>query len=186
VARPQGKWILTIKGLENSLAFINFNYDDVLEKNFLNFSNLPSKYIRYNHRPRLEDLSRVKVNALFPHGKFSETQGQGYYITIHKQTMKSHQTEHLDVVSCYESNKHQIIYSDFSHSSFELYLMGLGGGMKVNLDNIEFPYNSISSVHVTIKNPANKVGVVKYLSEKYNTTLIKTYQSCDELVKKAF
>ena len=37
-------------GLENKLAFINYNYDQVLDKNILNFFHLPQKQKIFNFR----------------------------------------------------------------------------------------------------------------------------------------
>jgi hypothetical protein len=176
--------ILSNDELENALAFINYNYDDVLEKNFLNFSYLPPKYIQFNHRIRLAKLSKIKIDALYPHGKFTDNHEEASFLSVYKDTMKSHQKEHLDVVSCYESKKHSIIYGDARSGSFELYIMGLGAGLKINLDNIEFPYDKISNIYVTVKDPRKKEEAIKYLSERFETTLIKTYLSCEELVKK--
>lgn len=178
--------ILINRGLESSLAFINFNYDDILEKNFLNFSYLHPKQRLYNYRPRLATLSNIGVTALYPHGKFFENQDEESHIFIKKETMKSHQKVHLDVVSCYESNKHTIVYNDLSDAPFELYLMGLGGGLRINLNNIVFPRNPISTVHVTIKDPAKKDEVIGFLTNKYKTAEIKIYYKCDDLVKKVF
>jgi len=178
--------ILSSVGLENSLSFINFNYDDVLEKNYLDFSYLPKKHRELNRRLRLEQLSGVNTTAFYPHGKFSESKEIKSYITIHKQTMKSHLKDHLDVVSCYESENHDIIFEDLNSSPLDIYILGLGGGMTINLDKFKFKYNPISNIHVTIKDSKNEATTIKYLSEKYKTTKIKSYRTCDELVNKAF
>lgn len=173
--------ILKNPGMEESLAFVNFNYDDVLEKNFLDFSYLHSKARELTYSQRLAELSSVLARALYPHGKFSK--GQESHLSIEMQTIKSDHSEYLDVVSCYEGDKHSIYKKG---DTFELYILGLGGGLTVNLDRITFPYNSISSVHVTITDPKKNPEIVSFLSERYKTSQILTYSSCKELVTKCF
>jgi hypothetical protein len=179
------KILFNQNGLESSLAFINFNYDDVLEKNFLNFSYLHPKQQRLNYRLRLVKLSNIRVNALYPHGKFSINQDHESHVTIYKETMKSHDETLLDVVSCHESNNHTVS-NGWSRPSFELYLMGLGNGLKINLNKIRMPLNSITTVHVTIKNQEMEKEIIGFLSEKYKNSEIKKYSTCSDLVEECF
>jgi hypothetical protein len=172
------------KSFDDSLAFVNFNYDNVLENNFLFFSHLSSKETKFNKRIRLNELHPVKIIALYPHGKFSENKGIESHIIVKKDTIKSHDPNYLDAVSCYEGNDQNTIKNSFDYP-FEIYLMGLGDGLEMNLNKIEFN-SPISTIHVTIKDLQRKNIVIKFLSEKYLKSDIKIYSSCEELVKKCF
>lgn len=65
--RALNKKILS-NNLESKLAFINYNYDDVLERNLLDFSYLPAKHRILNYAPRLERLSKAAIDVFYPHG----------------------------------------------------------------------------------------------------------------------
>lgn len=174
--------------LERKIAFINYNYDDVLDKNFLIFSYLPLKLQRYNKRERLNTLSKVIACALYPHGCFFSKQEleNTPHIKKHIDTMKSHDEKHLDVVSCYESKTHVIEKYDHG-GTIKLYLLGLGGGLKINLNSIKFKI-PISEIHVTIKDNSMKDKVMEFLSKEYKIpkTEINVYTTCEELVEKCF
>src|SRR3989338_6855626 len=75
-------------GLENNIAFVNYNYDNVLDKNFLNFDYLPTKYKLFNFKDRLGILSKVEISCLYPYGYFPSEYNSPY---IHKEaeTIKS-------------------------------------------------------------------------------------------------
>jgi len=174
------------KNLENRIAFINYNYDNVLDKNLLNFTYLPAKKQILKSKPRLDVLSLVTVSVLHPHGYFplEETEFTSHAYKFSK-TMKSNDKKYIDVVSCYESETHNV--KRFSQFPIKLYLLGLGGGLQVNLNNIEFE-NRISEVNVTIKDPNIKDRAVTFLSEKYKVpkTEIKIHSTCEELVNACF
>lgn len=169
---------------ENSLFFVNYNYDDVLERNFLNFSYLHKKHYKYKYRLRLTALSTTVVDALYPHGKFSKNEEDGSHISIRKQTMKSHQEEDLDVISCYDGEQHDIF--NYTNIAFELYILGLGGGLKTNLNNLRFPNNSIAKIHVTIKESSLRSDILRFLTERFQHSEIIIYPSCEDLVSKCF
>jgi hypothetical protein len=166
--------------LDHSLAFIDFNYDDVLERNFLIFSYLHDKHKRWLNKPRLDELREIKVKVLYPHGKFPTTYNQESHIAIYKNTMKSYETD-SDAVSCYESYKHKI--STLYGNHFELYIMGLGDGLKINLNNINFPSNPISAVHITVRNPKKRLEVIGFLSKQYPKAKIKVHSTCEKLIE---
>jgi hypothetical protein len=172
--------------LEHSLSFVNFNYDEVLERNLLDFSYLPSKLKAFKRRTRLSELVEIKLETLYPHGKFSEIFSEESHVIIKKQTIKSYDPTYLDVISCYDNEEEYTIYNPWDTPPFELYIMGLGGGLKINLDKLKFPYNSIDKVFITIKNPAIKDDVIKFLNETYETSEIQVYSTCEELVTKCF
>ncbi len=173
--------ILIKKSLENSLAFVNFNYDDILEKNFLIFDYLHQKAKELTYNLRLQKLSSVMVRALYPHGKFSRDQES--HLSIEMQTIKSGHNEYLDAVSCYEGEKH-LLYKQ--SGKFELLILGLGGGLKYNLDKISFPYNDISSIQVTVTDSGKNKEIIDFLSNRYKTNEIKVYHDCNELITKRF
>jgi hypothetical protein len=170
--------------LEKKIIFINYNYDHVLDDNFLNFNYLPEKYKILNYKERLYELSKVVVDCLCPHGNFLSNINP---VRIKKliKTMKSGNNEFIDAVSCHESEKHQIT-QDLNKKRI-LYILGLGGGLEINLNNIEFNCQ-ISEIHVTIKNEYIKKKVMNYLSEKFNidSTGIKVYRDCNDLINNCF
>jgi hypothetical protein len=67
--------------------------------------------------------------------------------------------------------------------------LGLGGGLEVNLDNIDFN-NSVSEIHITIKNnnKQDSEKVINFLTEKFKIlpSEIKIYKSCDDLIDNCF
>lgn len=171
--------------LEHQIAFINYNYDNVLDKNFLKFEYLPMKQRVFTYKSRLEYLSQATADVLHPHGAFFVDKDLKNPSNLRRRwhTMKSGNLEFLDAVSCHESYRHIVGQS----GSKKLYLLGLGGGLKVNLDNIDFE-SSISEIHVTIKSPSMRNEIVGYLSEKYSIPAdeINIYKTCKELVEKCF
>jgi hypothetical protein len=173
---------------ETKLAFINYNYDNVLEKNFLNFSYLSEKQ-RLVNRERLEELSDHRVTALFPHGNFhlSDKVNPHGHISKVSNTFKSFDKKFVDAVSCHESEPHYISKSGYATYSSKLYILGLSGGLQVNLDRINFDH-LINEVHITIHNKNYKDELIDYLCKKYkkDPSSIKVYDSCRDLIEKCF
>jgi hypothetical protein len=169
--------------LEKRIGFINYNYDDVLIRNFLDFSYLPAKHQRYNFKDRLNTLIYTKAVALYPHGHFftREDMGNDSHIESYKETMKSDDDFHLDVVACYESKTHHI--KNLGKTA-KLYVLGLGGGLKINLDNIHLK-TKISEVHITVRDESRKSETLAYLCEKYNVSVedVYIYSNCDDLIE---
>ena len=99
--------------------------------------------------------------------------------------MKSGNKKYIDAVSCYESEQHKVSRTFYQYP-IKLYLLGLGGGLQVNLNNIDF--GNISEIYVTIKDPSIRNGVIAFLSEKYKVpeTEIKIYSTCEELINACF
>src|SRR6267154_758181 len=54
--------------LEQQITFINYNYDQVLEDNLLDYEYLPTKHRRLSYKPRLDSLSNFVIRTLYPHG----------------------------------------------------------------------------------------------------------------------
>jgi len=173
--------------LSRKLSFVNYNYDDVLDRNFLNFSYLPLKHQIFNHKDSLKRLPDIYVGALFPHGNFFAGKESGFSSRLYKsiRTMKTDNEGYIDAVSCYESEYHTV--SNNHSEPLKLYILGLGGGLEVNLNNIDLDFR-ISEVHVTIKNSSLKDKIINFLSDKYNLhpEQIKVYENCAELIQKCF
>jgi hypothetical protein len=170
------------------IAFINYNYDRVLDDLFLNYTYLHKKHIRYTHRERLMQLENTIVKVLYPHGNlYRENElDSSAHTNRYVATIKSHDDSQLDAVSCYESKKH-LVYKANRVSKFKLYILGLGGGLETNLNNINL-INSISEIHVTIKDSGLHANIVNFLSNKYKIpeTEIHTYPSCEKLIDTCF
>lgn len=167
------------------LFFINYNYDDVLDKNFLNFDYLPEKLKELNYRIRLEELSRLKINCFHPHGFFKSNllDSDSNHIVKMARTIKSNNKKYIDAVSCYESDEHTLT----GQENLNLYILGLGGGLETNLNNIKFE-NPISEIHITIKNEKMKDKMINFLSDKFKIAPmeIKIYKDCNDLIDNYF
>ncbi|GEM_PF-5922535 len=186
--RKLNEKILANRGfkLEERIAFVNYNYDHVLEGNFLNFEHLPAKHRVYTHKTHLNDLSGVTAPAFYPHGSlFTDYDLIQLPNTSRLErsfhTMKTGNGEHLDVVSCFDSGSHTI--DSYSGMARKLYILGLGNGLKLNLSNLQFEI-PVSEVHVTIRDKSLKDGILNFLSKKFEIRPdeIKTYDNCDDLV----
>lgn len=173
--------------LEDRIVFVNYNYDNVLDKNFLNFDYLPEKYKLFNYSERLSHLSYTLANSFHPHGYFpSDFLPKNTARTT--KTMKSENSMYIDAVSCYESEKHTVVRSvNYDDKKRSLYILGLGAGLEINLNNISFEVE-ISNIHVTVKNQDYKDKIVDFLSKKFKipVTEIKVYTSCYDLVNNCF
>lgn len=173
------------KKLEEKIAFVNYNYDNVLNKNFLNFEYLPSKQRIFTYREELEHLAYASVQALYPHGNLF-TEEASPHIEMNINTIKSGNSKFFDAVSCYESKEHVVMTYDTS-KPVNLYFLGLGGGLATNLANLHFR-NQISEIHITIKNIELKDHIVGIISDRFGKQPeeIRIYGSCDELIDGCF
>ncbi len=179
------KKILDNTHLAKKIAFINYNYDSVLYKNFLNFKYLSQKERESTRSNELSVLSKTKAPALFPHDYlFSEKEIENYpCLNIYSNTPKTDNERDINAVSCHDSEHHNIVKFG---PAIKLYILGLGEGLQVNLNKISLSL-SISEVYVTIKDANKKDEVINFLSEKYKTvTEIQVYDTCKELVEKCF
>ncbi|HBU07202.1 MAG TPA: hypothetical protein DEB09_03920 [Candidatus Magasanikbacteria bacterium] len=169
--------------LENKIAFINYNYDNVLDTNFLNFGSLCSKDKLF-YEKRLGQLSNVKIRCLYPHGFFSEFEPNNLYRET--DTYKTNKKEYLNAVSCYDSLTHRIELENLA-KDITLYILGLGGGLEINLNNINFG-NNISKIHITIKNKQKIDDIENFLINKFkiDPTEIKVYEDCNDLINNCF
>jgi len=174
--------------LEERVAFINYNYDNVLEKNLLRFGHLPGKHLRLNNKPRLDQLSSVQVPVLYAHGnlyKKSEVP-LGSHTDRYYKTMKSGFVGYIDVVSCYESHNHTVNH-ELDADELEMYILGLGGGLKFNLSKLNIS-KKVSQISVTISNAHDDEEIIKFLSTKFKVPVEKIfiYRSCAELIDTCF
>lgn len=170
--------------LENKMAFVSYNYDNVLEKNFLNFNYLPGKHQRLNHRDRLSYLANTVVPVLYAHGNLylnSEIPQPSHTERVLK-TMKTGAEGYIDAVSCYESHEHGISHN-VNADLLNLYIMGLGGGLMFNLSKLHI-YQKISNIYVTISNSDNDHGILDFLAKKFKIPLEKifVFRTCNELI----
>lgn len=174
--------------LEKKVAFINYNYDNVLERNFLRFDHLPGKHARLNNRPRLDELSRVRVPVLYAHGSVyskSEIPPGSHTERLYK-TMKSGVAGYIDAVSCYESDNHTVMHERYA-DELKLYILGLGGGLKLNLSKLNLS-DRVSQISVTISDDKNDEEVLKFLNTKFEVPAekISVYRTCNELIDTCF
>ena len=173
--------------LERSSVFVNYNYDHVLDDNFLNYEYLSAKHKRLTYKGRLAYLSTIFINTLYPHGTLFPTyEKRSSHIYKSFDTIKTGDAELLDAVSCYEGKFHKIDDSA-TNSPRRLYIMGLGGGLIINLGRLNFGI-PISEIHVTIKDKALTSSIISFLAEKFKMTPgeIKIYNSCEDLIDACF
>lgn len=173
---------------EQHIAFISYNYDNVLEKNFLRFDHLPGKYVRLNDKPRLDRLAGVRVPVLYAHGNlYSKSEiPKDSHTDRHYRTMKSDTQGYIDVVSCYESYDHKIKHEYYAEP-LKLNILGLGGGLKFNLSKLNIS-KQISQISVTITDSKNDEEISKYLNSKFKVPIekISIYRTCNELIEASF
>lgn len=183
-----------IKGSSNSiheyLAFINYNYDNVLDLNFLDFNHLSAKEKEINDSDVLRQLANVRIPVLRPHGAFNIE--EFLHTNNFIDTNKTNKTNFIDAVSCYESKKHEVIFHDrFNRvavrGKFSVYILGLGRGLFVNLNNIDF-MGVVSEINITIKDNENNDSILDFLTKKFNISKenINVFDNCEELIDKCF
>lgn len=177
-------------GLENKIFFINFNYDKVLDENILNFDYLSEKERKVDYYNRIYHLSGAFLKSHYPHGTLFSVKDVESSVKLIREnkTNKSHLTGYMNAVSCYESQTHSYEISEGNVvTPLKLYIMGLGGGLNLNIGRLDFK-NKISEIHVTIRDNSKKDEITTFLASKFNLpkTEIKTYYDCDELIENAF
>jgi len=174
---------------EQKMVFINYNYDQVLLNHFLNFSYLKPKQREYLHGKSLSELSDFIAGAFYPHGSLYSRKELNSTLHISRtiDTIKTNNKNgHLDAVSCHDSEPHSIITDSFK-TPRNLFLLGLGGGLELNLKKLTFKF-PISSIHVTVKDKKKLEEVLKILSERFTIppSQITVYDSCEDLIQKCF
>lgn len=175
-------------GLRSRIAFINYNYDNVLDLNLLNFSHLSQKDAMTTYYDELRGIANSSFRTLFPHGRFVSEKELGHTYLEHKfSTIKDNGDDYVKAVSCYESKKFVVERLHQLGNPFKLYILGLGNGLSVNLDNIEIR-PGVSEIHVTVYDPKLRDDVVDYLTKRFNLpkTNIWVYDSCSNLIKECF
>lgn len=172
--------------LEYQIAFINYNYDNVLSRNFLKFEHLSDKKRNLTHQVRLRSLSEVVVGVLHPHGYISHDKKIDPQLYIQSDTIKSNNNRYVDMISCHDGKDHSVYKANLA-SGIKLYFLGLGGGLQFNLTKMNFE-NPVSEIHVTIQDISKKDEIVDFLSKKFRKLKvdIKIYSDCAELIEKCF
>jgi hypothetical protein len=175
--------------LEEEIAFVSYNYDNILEKNLLKFGHLPGKYSRLNVKPRLDQLSAtVRMPVLYGHGNlYAESEvSKDSYTKRYFKTMKSGIDGYIDVVSCYEGHNHTIKHDPYTNE-LELYILGLGGGLKFNLSKLTFS-KKVTKVFVTVCDAGNDEDIINFLSTRFKVPPqeIFIYRNCIDLIDDSF
>lgn len=169
--------------LEDKVAFINYNYDHVLDKNLLNFNSLPAKERNINSRGRISILSEQYFFSHHPHGAFPLDFDSR--ILRQKKTKKSDLSDrYVDAISCFDSESHVV---EAYGRSVKLYILGLGGGLIFNLSKLIFRAKVIE-INITIKDEAIKNETLEFLSNKFriDKSEIKVYEDCSSLIISCF
>ncbi len=172
-----------------NMVFINYNYDEVFCDNILTFDYLSDKERFVTFDNELGSLSDFHVDVIYPHGNFFDIgRGSGYKTRSKVFTPKSqngHKHGLIDVVSCYDSYKNAISFSN--PFGVTLYILGLGGGLELNLNKISFDM-TLMAVHVTIKDKSKRDDVVAFLTKRFSLSEseVIVYDSCEALIKACF
>lgn len=168
--------------LENRISFINYNYDNVLDKNLINYSYVSQKRREADDREILENLSDVVFPILYPHGTLVSE--ENYKLNKHIDTNKFEMHD-ISAVTCHNTRKHTVKVS--SSIGVDIFVLGLGGGLEVNLNNIIFS-NTVKKVYITVKDKNNTDRVKTYMSKRFSIPLenIFTFEDCEDLINKAF
>lgn len=185
-----------------NILFINYNYDSVLADNILNFNYLTKTERERIYRERINNLSYIcnqdsynKIPCLYPHGLFDHSDRGFLY--EQSDTINSYDDSLLQTVSCFHGKKHDIIFHP-SSEGVDLYILGLGGGLTINLKKLIFSdIGKIKNVYITIKPSSNKTkqendkirkDVINFLKDEFNLQddNIKTYDDCVSLIDNCF
>lgn len=185
-----------------NLFFINYNYDNVLADNILDFNYLSKTERERIYRDRISNLDYIrhhqsyeKIPCLYPHGLF-EYSDRGF-LNEESDTINSHDDSIPKTVSCYHSKPHEINFS-VNSQGVDLYILGLGGGLEINFNNMTFSdVSKIKNIHITIRpspdrskqeNDKHKKDVIEFLKEKFNLPEenIKSHEDCISLIEDCF
>lgn len=191
------------EGLDwNNLFFINYNYDNVLAENILDYSYLSKTQRERIYRSRLEELNYItqknnwqRIPCVYPHG-FFDYSDRGF---LHEETdtINDYDESLIQAVSCHHSREHEIIFSAQSQG-VDLYILGLGGGLEINLGKLIFrDITKIKNINITIKPNLNKTKqendkikkeVISFLKDKFNLqeNNINIYDDCISLIDNCF
>lgn len=169
------------ENLESRVAFINYNYDDVLRKNFLNYDYLSSKEKLITDYDRLNSLSRIQIPCFHPNGFLYET-NENDRLQIETDTHKTGKQEFIDAISCHDSKKHRA-GSNNRMKPVKLHILGLGGGLITNLNNLDI-INKVQEINITISENIKSDAIVEYLIEKFEVeeAQIGIHDDCHGLI----
>ena len=184
---------------KKEIFFINYNYDIILQEEFLNFNFLSVKRKEGNNREKIESLNNNNlVQCFVPHGSFLERIGVLYkHLNYIGKTFKTDGNYELDAISCYDSDDHYYIqnredrykrYEDNNFENFDLFILGLGGGLEYNLKKIQFnnPKDQfIDNIFITIQDESKQQEIKKFLNEKFLVpeNNIFVFKDCKQLIQ---
>lgn len=182
--------ILDNPGLESQIAFVNYNYDDVLDRNLLAFDHLSGKQRHVNYADRLVEVNGSVIDCLHPHGYLEGVESD--FLHKHSDTLKTNKEGFVDAVSCHESKKHQVSISDkrrwnSANKGVVLYILGLGGGLTINLQRLLFSV-PVTEIHATDKEGRRRDEILRLFKSKFkiDEQKVHLYDDCVELVKSCF
>ena len=170
--------------IEDMIYFINYNYDNVLYQNFLNYKHLSGKEREVLFADRLNELKETYLECFCPHGFLTENQNN-FNIQVDTQKIDK---PFLNAVTCHDSKTHEI-YSSHYTSKLSLFIIGLGGGIFINLEKLIIDNrNKVDKIYITIKDNYKKDEIIKFLIDKYKISLenIFIFDNCKELIEKVF
>lgn len=195
--------IRKMEGIDwHNIFFINFNYDNVLADNILDYSYLSKTARERIYRERVNELDNIlyanlweRIPCLYPNGFFGASERQ----FLHQQTdtINGYNDSLIQAVSCHHAKKHEIFFSKFSEG-VDLYILGLGAGLEVNLKNLIFnDLSKIKNIYITIRprpekskqeNEKNRKDKIRFLKEQFNLEedKIKSYEDCTSLIEDCF
>ncbi len=171
--------------LGSEIAFINYNYDNVLDKNFLKYEHLGDKERNILYANALEEVADTSAQCLHPHGFFSL--GSDHNLDKQTETIKTDKERYLDVVSCYESKPHVIFPRD-QNNTLTIYILGLGGGLEINLKNLDLTRLRFVQIHITNRHPEREADIKKFLIQSLhaNESQIQFHTNCKALIQSCF
>lgn len=177
--------------LEDKIAFISSNYDNVLEENLLKFEYVAGKLQRINRLERLKKLAECNIPVLYTYGNLykEEEISPKSHTTRNFKTMKTGLSGYVDVVSCHENHERQnhLISNMYVSGKVTLYILGLGGGLELNLKRLFFD-KQVSKICITISDQNKDQEITDFLVKKFSISKekIHIYRTCIELIDKCF
>ena len=170
----------------NWIYLINYNYDSVFEKNILLYDYLSEKEKLLNKK-KLEYLKDLKIRAIFPHSTFYLKDTE-HVVKIHN-SYKNEDEHKVTSMTCYDSDGINFSDENFNFKREKiLFILGLGGGLKYNLNKLNLSSFVIKAIYITITDEKEDENIKMYLVDKFkiSNNNIFIYRDCGELINKVF